>query len=245
MNEISYIGKFCEKGESGLTAKGDFEALLFIAGGEIHSALGITLCNAGDVAVIPPLFKRRIVAPNAIALILDAALLPVKELTVIPFKRTEQLREIINFAAKSENKNARMQKNILTAYGNLIAALIAAYVAPDGYSPVVQSIIADAEKHVGDTTYSLEIFMRALPLNYDYIRKLFKKEVGVTPHEYLIRLRMQRAKAILLSGVTNRYSDYTVTQIAEACGFSEPLYFSRVFKKYFGIAPSFYIKENE
>ncbi len=46
----------------------------------------------------------------------------------------------------------------------------------------------------------------------------------------------------MLSGVTNRYSHYSVTQIAEACGFAEPLYFSRVFKKYYGVAPSYYLK---
>ena len=73
------------------------------------------------------------------------------------------------------------------------------------------------------------------------MRKLFKKETGVTPHEYLTRARMRRAKEIILSGVTNRYSEYTVTQIAEACGFAEPLYFSRVFKKYFGVSPSRYV----
>ena len=56
---------------------------------------------------------------------------------------------------------------------------------------------------------------------------------------------MERAQTIILSGVTNRYSDYTVTQIAEACGFSEPLYFSRVFKKHFGVAPSYYIRQKK
>jgi AraC-like DNA-binding protein len=40
--------------------------------------------------------------------------------------------------------------------------------------------------------------------------------------------------------MSNRYSEYTVSQIAEACGYSDPLYFSRVFKKYFGVAPSEY-----
>ena len=131
---------------------------------------------------------------------------------------------------------------MLSAYGSLIAALIAAYVAPNGYSPAVQSVLDDLEKHIGDSTYSLEGFIRSLPLNYDYVRKLFKKEVGVTPHEHLTRARMLRAKTILLSGVTNRYSNYSVTQIAEACGYAEPLYFSRVFKQYYGVAPSHYLK---
>ncbi len=97
-------------------------------------------------------------------------------------------------------------------------------------------------KNACDALFSVEDCIRKLPLNYDYVRKLFKKETGVTPHEYLVNLRMKRARAIISGGVTNRYSKYSVSQIAEACGFAEPLYFSRVFKKYFGVSPSEYIK---
>ena len=82
-----------------------------------------------------------------------------------------------------------------------------------------------------------------MPLNYDYVRKLFKKETGVTPHEYLVNSRMDLAKNIILSGISNQYSNYTVSQIAEMCGFAEPLYFSRVFKKRFGVSPSEYGKK--
>ena len=72
------------------------------------------------------------------------------------------------------------------------------------------------------------------------MRKLFKKEVGVSPSDYLLKERMSLAQQLISGGVTNRFSSYTVSQIAEACGFSEPLYFSRVFKKYFGVSPSEY-----
>ena len=104
------------------------------------------------------------------------------------------------------------------------------------------NLAAQIEKNACDALFSVEDCIRKLPLNYDYVRKLFKKETGVTPHEYLVNLRMERARAIISGGVTNRYSKYSVSQIAEACGFAEPLYFSRVFKKYFGVSPSEYIK---
>ena len=61
-------------------------------------------------------------------------------------------------------------------------------------------------------------------------------------HEYLISARMQLAARLILSGMSNQYSRYSVTQMAEMCGFAEPLYFSRVFKKYFGTPPSEYGK---
>ena len=93
---------------------------------------------------------------------------------------------------------------------------------------------------MSDSSFRLDDAIKTLPLNYDYVRKLFKSETGVTPREYLLNERMKLARELILSGVTNRYSEYTVSQIAEACGFSEPLYFSRVFKKFYGVPPTEY-----
>ena len=132
---------------------------------------------------------------------------------------------------------------ILAALGQLIVAYVA-----DDYSvklhPVVTTIKADMEKNFTDSTYSAETALRKIPLNYDYVRKLFKKETGVTPHDYLNGIRMDRARQYVENGITNSYSNYTVSQIAEACGFAEPLYFSRVFKKYFGVSPMQYSKDD-
>ena len=116
----------------------------------------------------------------------------------------------------------------------------AAFAEIENFSPVVKTVRADIERGISDCTYSLEDSLKRLPLNYDYVRKLFKKETGATPHEYLLHERMKLAQGLILGGMSNRYSEYTVSQIAEACGYSDPLYFSRVFKKYFGVAPSEY-----
>ncbi|MGN0812570.1 MAG: helix-turn-helix transcriptional regulator [Candidatus Coproplasma sp.] len=130
---------------------------------------------------------------------------------------------------------------IVAALGQLIVAYVA-----DDYSvklhPIVVIIKADMEKNFTDSTYSAETALRKIPLNYDYVRKLFKKETGVTPHDYLNGIRMDRARQYIENGITNNYSNFTVSQIAEACGFAEPLYFSRVFKKHFGVSPLLYSK---
>jgi len=79
-----------------------------------------------------------------------------------------------------------------------------------------------------------------MPFHYDYLRKLFKKEVGVSPLEYLTELRMKSAETLLTAMWTNEYS---ITEIAQMCGFADSLYFSRVFKKHFGCAPSNYAQK--
>jgi AraC-like DNA-binding protein len=107
-------------------------------------------------------------------------------------------------------------------------------------SPIVEKVTYEIEKHISDTTFSLEDYLRSLPLNYDYIRKLFKSETGITPHDYLIQRKMSLAASILQSGISNTYSEYSISQVAESCGYADPLYFSRVFKKYYGVSPSEY-----
>ena len=72
--------------------------------------------------------------------------------------------------------------------------------------------------------------------NYDYVNRLFKKTVGHTIMDYLNRLRISRARQYLSIG------GYSLTEIAEKCGFENIYYFSRVFKKYTGTAPGAYSK---
>ena len=55
---------------------------------------------------------------------------------------------------------------------------------------------------------------------------LFKETTGMTPNDYLQRLRVERAKSHLLN------SDQPITEVALACGFSSSQYFSSVFRKY-------------
>ena len=70
--------------------------------------------------------------------------------------------------------------------------------------------------------------------NIDYMRRCFKKEVGINPIAYLNSLRIENAKKLLKQ---NRYSKYTVSEIATMSGFYDVGYFSRVFKKSTGINP--------
>lgn len=192
--------------------------------------------NGNKITVIPPLVKNG--AGSGLRITLEKALLPFKEVTFI--EDNGDIRHAAERAAYYFNSDLPKKKIILSALGGLLAGLVTAFATKSEFSPVVEIVRADIAKGISDCAYSLEDTLRRLPLNYDYVRKLFKKEVGATPHEYLLRERMELASGLIRSGITNRYSGYTVSQISEACGFSDPLYFSRVFKKYFGVAPSEY-----
>lgn len=67
-----------------------------------------------------------------------------------------------------------------------------------------------------------------------YFHGIFKLATGKTPYEYLLSLRLEEAKRLLLT------ENYPMTQIAERCGFTGQSYFNYVFKKETGQTPSAY-----
>lgn len=67
----------------------------------------------------------------------------------------------------------------------------------------------------------------------------FRKYTGWGPIDYVIHYRMERAKELLKNGT------FLVRDVAASVGYANPLYFSRVFKKKFGVSPSEYIRQLE
>lgn len=74
----------------------------------------------------------------------------------------------------------------------------------------------------------------ACALSEAYFRKLFKKIHGVSPIQYIIDLKLDFASHLLQSGL------YTVGEAAAKSGFSDPKYFSRLFKARFSLSPRQY-----
>ncbi len=70
----------------------------------------------------------------------------------------------------------------------------------------------------------------------DYIIRQFKKRYGVTPHEYLIDLRINNAKQLLIT------TDRSVSAIAYECGYSDVAAFYKAFSKRTGQSPTEYRK---
>lgn len=80
---------------------------------------------------------------------------------------------------------------------------------------------------------SIEQMAASLGYHRTHLSKLFKQQTGMSPMSYLLRLRMERAK-LLLAG------DLTIEQIASSVGFTDALYFSKQFRKWYGTSPTQY-----
>lgn len=71
-------------------------------------------------------------------------------------------------------------------------------------------------------------------INVRYMSRLFKRYANITPHEYIMRLKLNKAANLLL------ISSMPVSDIAEMIGFVDPYHFSRNFKKFHGLSPRYY-----
>ena len=75
-------------------------------------------------------------------------------------------------------------------------------------------------------------------VSYSFFRKMFKKYTGVSPGQYILQLRIARAKELLVS------SDKSIKEISYELGFQSIYYFSNMFKKKEGLTPSNFRNKN-
>ena len=73
--------------------------------------------------------------------------------------------------------------------------------------------------------------------NKKYISNVFKEEKGITPNRYVTNVRINMAKTLMMQN-----PDTLIKDIAQAIGYRDQLYFSRVFKEVTGKSPSSFIK---
>lgn len=99
--------------------------------------------------------------------------------------------------------------------------------------------IADAAKYM-EAQYSHSVTMETVAahihLSEKHFCRRFKAEYGVPPQQYLLKVRMARAAALLVN------TTLQIQEIARSVGYTSPLYFSNAFRNFFGVSPSAYRK---
>lgn len=98
-------------------------------------------------------------------------------------------------------------------------------------------VIGQAKRYINQhfrEPVSLEDVAREVHLSPFYLSRLFKEKEGVNFVDYLTRLRLEEAKQLLAQ------TNDTVAAIAEQVGYAEANYFSRIFRRHFGMSPSEY-----
>lgn len=92
---------------------------------------------------------------------------------------------------------------------------------------VMNAILAQPE---GD--HSLEMMATEAGLTPSHFCRVFKKATGTTPHQYVMKARLDRAQELLGS------SQMSISSIADLLGFTSQSHFTRAFRQYSGQTPS-------
>jgi AraC-like DNA-binding protein/ligand-binding sensor protein len=96
------------------------------------------------------------------------------------------------------------------------------------------AVLRRAERYIWENytrKISLEEIARASGLSAPYFSTVFKEEMGENLSNYLNRLRVEKAAAMLIE------TDLSLSEISGSCGFEDQSWFSKIFKYYAGISP--------
>lgn len=131
--------------------------------------------------------------------------------------------------------NVVLAHTSITSNPDFIARLSALRSLGDVLPPLtgilVKKAVAYIDEHAteGMTRWQLA---EAVHVSEDYLTRIFRKEIGVSPWEYINNHRIHKSINLL------RHSTLTIAEIAGKCGFQDQAYFTRVFRKITGKSPT-------
>jgi AraC-like DNA-binding protein/DNA-binding NarL/FixJ family response regulator len=97
---------------------------------------------------------------------------------------------------------------------------------------IVETAKAYIDEHYAKKGLTLLEVAQQIHVSPNYLSYLFKKYTGCNLWEYVVKLRMEESRRLLMHTDMRRY------EIAEKVGYESPEHFSKMFKKYFGVSPS-------
>lgn len=101
-----------------------------------------------------------------------------------------------------------------------------------GDDEVFARCVSYMQTHFSEADLDIERVCEYGFISLSGLQRKFQKHFSLSPKQYLTKLRMTRAKELLIA------RELTVRQVAFACGFSDEKYFSRVFRRQYGYPPS-------
>ncbi|REB07142.1 response regulator [Sporosarcina sp. BI001-red] len=114
----------------------------------------------------------------------------------------------------------------------LVDGLIQSTDSGDETTSYKYKIQQEITANIDNIEFSLATLASTLALSPSYVSTLFKQLFGTTFQQYMITVRLDRAKLLLLSTEMKMY------EIAASVGFEDPNYFSAAFKKRFSLSPN-------
>ena len=136
-------------------------------------------------------------------------------------------------AYQSTQPTALLEQNAILL--SLLAKLYQAAHADHKYCSAVRTCLNYMQDHISENV-TLEVLGSLTGYSHLHLIRLFKKELGQTPHQYLIAIRLEYAKKLLSE------TDMSLDQISLSCGFYSASHFNSLFKQLTHYTPGGYRK---
>ena len=236
MNTILFVGEHSRTFEVQWHSHDAWELVYCTGGtGTFHFETGSTIdYREGQVVAIPPHERHANYSQegftNLHIRLVDPAF-PYRSAFRVEDDAQGHLKNAFSEARYYLLADIQKRELVLAALGELICSYMIVYRSNNEFSKPVEQIRSLIIDHYAECDFALDEAIRAMPFHYDYLRKLFKKEMGVTAVQYLINYRVSVARAMLEN------SDHSIESIAYQCGFDDLSYFYRCYKKVRGVSP--------
>lgn len=93
--------------------------------------------------------------------------------------------------------------------------------------------------NIANSDLSIDDFCKAMGMSRTVLYVRVKKVFGSSPNNFIQEIRIKKALALM------KDPGVSISEVAYKCGFSDPKYFSRCFKKTMGCSPTEYMKRGE
>ena len=158
-------------------------------------------------------------------------------------KKFAKINELLNYYYNVEKELRGLDEDSNLAANNYLSLMLL-FIKRETKLSFVSSEYSKYSKHVAaakqyiDSYFcediTVEVLAQKVFICKYYLIHHFKKQTGMSPINYLIKVRLSHAKTVLEN------FDHAVNDVSKLCGFNNPTYFSSSFKKLTGLSPTEY-----
>lgn len=228
--------------------KRELDLLCYIADGSAYYDIGDTshLLSSGDVIYISrnTIYSRRVLSEHYHTIYVDFSF-DIGFDEILPCKVYHGISDMDLLFKKLSKAWFRHEPSSMLHSMSILYEIYAQMRHFDTYKYVPskrRNLIADLIHIISQNYTQKELSVKKMAESFNisevHFRRIFKNVYGISPQQYIINLRITRAKELLC------YSDMSISDISTSLGFSDSCYFSKIFKKKTGFNPTEYREFN-
>ncbi len=203
----------------------------------------------GDICVIPPGIAHEKTSLTGFTdmsiMISNMPALGENLFKIIKDDSNQSIKQLFDLALYLYDGNSGIDNihlfGTLNSVGESIFSFLAGFFSVNNIvckSMSLEGFVERMHANISNPDFNISEEITRYGYNVVYFRRLFKETFNMTPTAYMNKIRIDYAKNDL-----EKYGDsHQIKKIALACGFKDPYYFDRVFKKLTDMSPKAYVK---